>query len=656
MNDGPIDRTVTYFLNELETSMKFLASRRMATLIVFASLLGASAFAVDTAPPGVDRRAGFKPLPPGGGPDGGAVFKQHCASCHEPNVERAPSKQELAQRWPDQIVTALTSGPMKFQGADAGLTEDEIDAVATFITGRRPPKEVPAQMNPPACESNKRFSMSSSDWNGWSPDARNLRYQSKPGLRAKDLPRLKVKWSFTFIGGRYGQPVMVGGRVFISSSAGKVYSLDAKTGCAYWRFDSTSGVRTTLVIDKNSASPSGYAAYFGNFDKVFYAVDAATGKKLWETVVETHPRQVLTGSPVLYKDRIIVPVSTWEETGATAANYQCCSARGSVAMLDKKTGAIIWKTYMLPQPQPLAKNALGVQMFGPAGAAIWSTPTIDVKRKLIYVTTGDSFVDVPEDGSEAVIALDLDTGAFRWKRQLTVGDVYLSGCPAEKKPTSPANCPEKNGVDSDFGAPAFLISGAKHKEVLVAGQKSSQVYGLNPDTGELLWETRLGRGSAMGGIEWGMATDGKFVYAANADIGGGKPGIHALDPTTGKTVWYTAAPKVRCAWQENGVSSGTVCVNSNSQAPSMIPGALIAGTIDGHLRAYDPKTGKIFWDLDAAAVKYNTVNGYTDQPGGAFDAGGAAIADGMLVVLSGYNGMLGGTPNNVILAFSVDGK
>jgi polyvinyl alcohol dehydrogenase (cytochrome) len=190
----------------------------------------------------------------------------------------------------------------------------------------------------------------------------------------------------------------------------------------------------------------------------------------------------------------------------------------------------------------------------------------------------------------------------------------------------------------------------------VAGQKSSQVYGLNPDTGEVLWENRLGKGSAMGGVEWGMATDGKLVYAANADIAGGKPGIHALDPATGQTVWFTPAPKVRCAWREQGVSNGTVCVNSNSQAPSMIPGALIAGTIDGHLRAYDPKSGEIFWDIDAAAAKYNTVNGYTDQPGGAFDAGGPIIANGMLVVLSGYNGMLGGTPNNVILAFSIDGK
>src|SRR5712671_3570505 len=191
--------------------MKFFANGPTLALILLAGLVGANAFAIDTAPPGVDRRAPAKPLPPGGGPDGGVLFKDHCASCHEPNVERAPSKQELAQRWPDQIVTALNSGVMKFQGKDAGMSEDDIDAVATFITGRRPPKDIPTQANPPACEKNNRFSTSSSDWNGWSPDAKNQRYQSKPGLRAKDLPRLQVKWAFTFIGGRYGQPVVVGG-------------------------------------------------------------------------------------------------------------------------------------------------------------------------------------------------------------------------------------------------------------------------------------------------------------------------------------------------------------------------------------------------------------------------------------------------------------
>ncbi len=648
------------FIKEIESeaTMNFSAHRhRIVAALILASLFSAGALAIDVAPPGADRAAPPKPLPPGGGPNGALLFQQRCATCHDPQVDRAPSKQQLMQYWSDQIVTALTNGKMQPYGIDAGMTLDEIDAVATHLGGLRPPIEIPRQANPPDCPADgKRFSMSGPSWNGWSPTAENLRYQEKPNLNVQDVPRLQVKWAFTFIGGRYGQPTAVGGRIFVSSSAGKVYSLDAKTGCAYWRFDATNGVRTTLVIGKNSASPSGYAAYFGSYDRIYYAVDAATGAKLWETSVEKHLRQVLTGSPVLYKDRLIVPVSAWEEVGSAGANYQCCTARGSIAALDIKTGAIIWQTYTLPEAKAYKLNSVKRPMFGPAGASIWSTPTVDAKRKSIYITTGDAFVDAPEDGSDSVMALNADTGAFRWKRQFSKEDVYLAGCPKVKKADSPPNCPEKNGPDSDFGASAFLMKGAKHKDILVAGQKSSHVYALNPDTGELVWETKLGKGSALGGVEWGMTTDKKLLFAPNADIAGGTPGLHALDPATGKTVWYTAAPKVRCAWQAPGATNGTVCVNGASQAASTIPGAIFSGTMDGHMRAYDSKTGAILWDFDTAAHKYDTVNGYKDLPGGALDAGGPIIVDGMMYVMSGYNSNLGGVTQNVLLAFSVDGK
>lgn len=610
---------------------------------------------METAPHSVDRAAGWKPLPPGGGPDGAVVFKQRCATCHDPNIERAPSKQQLAQRWPDEIVTVLTKGVMKPMAE--GMSIDEIDAVATFLTGTRPPREIPVQVDANVCPNTAApFTMQGPSWNGWSPDSTNRRFQSRPGFKFKDVPRLKVKWAFTYIGGRYGQATIVGGRLFTSSSSGKVYSLDAKTGCVHWRFDAPAGVRTTLLIGKNSLSPSGYAAYFGSYDRNYYAVDAATGKQLWEMNVEPHPRQVLTGSPVLHEDRLIVPISTWEEVVVGAKNYQCCTARGAVAALDIKSGKILWKTPMIAAAQPHV-NAAGVQTWGPAGAAVWSAPTLDIKRRSIYVGTGNSFSDVPQDGANSIVALDLDTGAIRWKKQMTTEDNYLAGCPRERTETSPASCPKKNGPDHDFGASPFLMKGPKGRDILVAGQKSAQVYGLDPDTGEIIWTNKIGRGGALGGIEWGMTTEGKRLYVANADIGAGSAGLYALDPVTGKTLWATPSPKVSCAWiRVPGERRGTFCVNGNSQAPSMIPGAIFSGTIDGHLRAYAPETGKIIWDVDTAAATYQTVNGVMDQPGGALDAGGPTIADGMLYVISGYNSNMGGFPNNVLLAFSVDGK
>jgi polyvinyl alcohol dehydrogenase (cytochrome) len=588
--------------------------------------------------------------------DGETVFKQHCAECHEPAVDRAPPKESLKVRWPDEIVTALTTGIMKVNGVDKGLTDAEIDAVATYLVGTRPTRAIPTQIDPPRCEPTKTaFNMKGPSWNGWSTDATNHRYQSVPGLSVSDIPRLQVKWSFAYIGGRYGQPTIVGGRLFTSSSSGKVFSLDAKTGCMHWRFDSPTGVRTTVVVGKNKKARSGYAAYFGNYDKVYYAVDAASGAKLWEHKIEEFRRNVLTGAPVLYKNLLIAPVSAWEESGTAVASYECCRARGSVVAMNVKTGEIVWKTYMLPEAMPWKKNSAGTQMYGPAGASIWSAPTVDAKRKLVYVATGDVYVDVPEEGSDSIVALDLKTGAIRWKNQLTDGDAYLAGCPKVKNDKSPPNCPEKNGPDSDFGASTFVMKG-QGKDVLIAGQKSAEVYALNPDSGELVWKTSIGKGSALGGVQWGMATDGKTIYAANADIAGGKPGIHALDPTTGRSLWYTAAPKVKCAWQLANVTGGTLCINGNSQAPSAIPGAIFAGTIDGHFRAYDASNGAIIWDVDTAAAKYDTVNGFKQMSGGSLDAAGATVADGMVYVMSGYIGVLGGVLENVLVAYSVDGK
>jgi polyvinyl alcohol dehydrogenase (cytochrome) len=584
---------------------------------------------------------------------GEQIFKKHCAECHEPAQDRAPQKEALKLRWPDEIVAALTTGVMKVNGVDKGLTNGEIDAVASYLGGARPSRAMPIQVDPPRCEPTKGFSMEGPSWNGWSTDASNHRFQAEPGLNAIDIPRLQVKWSFNYIGGRYGQPTIVGGRVFTASSTGTIYSLGAKTGCMHWRFDAPSGVRTTVVVGKNKKAPSGYAAYFGSFTKIYYAVDAATGEKIWETQVEDYRRSVLTGSPVLYNDLLIAPVSAWEESGTAVGSYECCRARGSVVAMNVKTGKIEWKTYMIAEAKPWKLNSVGTQMYGPAGASIWSAPTVDAKRKTVYVATGDSFVDVDENGSDAIVALNVKTGAVRWRNQLTKGDAYQAGCPKTKTEKSPPNCPEKNGPDSDFGSSTFLVKGPGGKDVLIAGQKSAEVYALDPDKGDIVWETSVGKGSTMGGVQWGMATDGKAIYVANADISGGKPGMHALDPETGGSLWYTAAPKVKCAW---GVTSGTLCINGNSQAPTAIPGAVFAGTIDGHFRAYDSTTGAIVWDVDTAATKYDTINGAKQMPGGSLDAAGATVVDGVVYVMSGYTGVLGGVLENVLVAYSVDGK
>ena len=578
---------------------------------------------------------------------GESLFKARCASCHDPATERAPPKVALARRFPDDIATALKTGVM--QPMAAGLSDEDIHAIATYLGADGMTEQAG---DPPACARSGKFSLSGPGWNGWSIDARNSRFQPDPGLSNANVSRLKVKWSMTYTGGRYGQPIIVGGRLFLTSSSGRIYSLDAKTGCMYWRFDADAGVRTTPIIGRlKGGAPSGYLMFFGDFQRNVYALDAASGKLQWKMNIERHPRSVLTGAPVLYQGLLYVPLSSWEETAGGVGSYGCCTARGGLAALDAKDGRLVWKTYAIEQePQPTVKNAAGTQMYGPAGAAVWSAPTIDAKRRQVYVGTGDTYTDVKENGSDAIMALDLASGKVKWRNQVTENDSFLMGC----NRGGIVNCPTVLGPDHDFGASPILFTLPNGKDIILAGQKSGVVFGMDPDNeGRTIWRNKVGNGGALGGIEWGMAADAKRLYVAVADLGlpppKGKAGLFALDPATGDQQWYTAAPKVNCSY------SGR-CLLGQSAAPTVIPGLVLSTTIDGHLRAYNANDGKIVWDFDTAAQKYQTINGVKDQSGGSLDVAGPVLAGGLMYIISGYAGALGGAPDNVLLVFSVDGK
>jgi len=601
--------------------------------------------------------------PPAGAPAGGGqaaaaaaasavaahgeqLFNTRCKGCHDPAVDRAPNRNQLAAFNGDVIVNALTSGVM--QPMATGLGPDDITAVAVFLTGRAEirPSFATTHEADNTCPASNKFSPAGPSWNGWSPDVQNTRVASNSTITAKTLPNLKVKWTFAYQGGRYGEPTPFGNRVFTTSSSGVAYALDKATGCVAWKFAVPNGIRVTPSVGKNAKASSGYAVYFGDFQHNVYALDAATGQTIWKTNVEPHPRAVLSGAPVLYKDKLYVPVSSWEETISGVANYECCTFRGSVAQIDTATGKIDWHTYILPPAKPYKKNAAGTQMYGPAGGAIWSAPTIDPKRGVLYVATGDSYTTEKEDVSDAVIAIDLATGAIKWKHQVTQNDNFLTGCP----PTRPSiNCPLPTGPDHDFGSAPIVKHLSNGKDVVLAGQKSGQVYAFNPEDGAIIWQQRVGTGGALGGVEWGMAADNDNIYVAVNQ--GGLPSLTAFRLTDGMMVWQNAAPPAKCSFQT------TRCGNGYSAPPSVANGIVYGPNQDGHIRAFDGKTGKLVWDYDAGAQKYDTVNGVKGQPGRNFDGSGLALAGDMAFVMSGYNGASGSSgPDNVLLAFSVDGK
>ena len=586
---------------------------------------------------------------------GEPLYRQYCASCHSHPTERIPPRLRFLTMTPHTVFDAMTTGIMKSQAA--GLTEEDRRTLAVLLSYQSfEDKPMPPELNLCA-KTGGPLDFGAPQWNGWGRVAENSRFQPAPGIGAADVPRLKLKWAYAYpksAGKSNGQPTVIGNRVFVTSEAGKVYSLDARTGCTYWIHDADSGVRTAVSVGPLTASTGARsAAYFGDVSASVYAVDAESGRRLWKTRVESHGLSRITGAPMLYQDRLYVPVSSAEEIAPYDRNYACCSFRGSIVALDARTGDILWKTYTIDaEPKPTRTNAVGVQMVGPAGAAVWSTPTIDVKRRTLYAATGNSYTDTKESSSDAVIALDLEDGHIKWRNQLTPSDNYLVTCGANR---SGPSCPDPLGPDHDFGASPILQTLPDGTQLVIAGQKSGAVYALNPDSGKLVWQARVGQGGALGGIEYGIAADNRNVYSAVADhlAMPGKPGISAIDAATGKIVWRAPAPNVPCtSGEKEGGGSRFGCAIGQSSAVTVISGVVFSGALNGRFRAYSTTDGAILWDYNAA-VDYTTVNAMSAH-GGSFDAGGPTVVAGVLYMNSGYGSTL--NSGNVLLAFTIDGK
>ena len=575
------------------------------------------------------------------------VYQQHCAMCHDNPATRAPGVASLRAMSPDFVVAALTGGIM--QGPGAGLSPPQRVALAEYLTGKKMADA--ASMAGRCTDATPAFSLAGAAFNGWGANAENWRFQATPGIAAKDLDRLEVKWAFGFPGAvaAFGQPTVAGGRVFVGSQNGHVYSLDATTGCYHWDFAADTGVRTAITVARIGTS---HAALFGDRRGSVYSVDVLTGKANWKVTPDAGPRTGITGAPALFDGKLYVPISGGDDSAATDPKYECCKGRGAVIALDAASGKTLWTTYTIDDARPLARNAVGTQMWGPSGVSIWTAPTIDAKRRLLYVGTGDNHSAPATETSDAVLALSLDTGRIVWSRQLLAGDMGNAACLSTDK----ANCPEPHGPDYDLGTSANLITLPDGKRVLAIGQKSGMVWGLDPDeNGRVIWSTRVGAGGLLGGVQWGTATDGARVYAAVSDIAFtklvvGQPlapdpdkggGLHALRADTGAILW-SAPPAKACANRTN-------CSPAQSAAVTATPEYVLSGAVDGHLRAYATANGAVLWDFDTAGP-FTTVNGVKAN-GGSLDAAGPTVAGGMMFVGSGY-GLYGGQAGNVLLGFA----
>jgi len=592
-------------------------------------------------------------------PVGPALYDRLCANCHDNGVGRAPNRLAFRDMPAERVVAALETGSMVTMANNR--TAAERRAIAEFVTGKS--LATPLVTTPAAkamCQTSPRFDVEGApQWFGWGQNASNSRYQPNAGLSASDVPRLKLKWAFAFPGDlqSYAQATLAGGRLFVGSWGGKVYSLNASTGCIHWYFDAGNGVRSAIVVGPVSTDAGArQAAFFGDGGANVYAVDAATGALIWKVDVESFPVGRISGSPTLHAGRLYVPVASGEEGAGASPTYECCRFRGSIVTLDAATGKEIWKTYLIPdEPVRTKLNAVGTQMWGPSGVPVWASPVVDTRNNALYITTGNNYSDPPTSLGDAFVALDLASGRVLWSQQMTAADAYTAACRLPDK----TNCADANGPDFDFGASPILVTLASGRRALVAGQKSGIVHAVDPDEkGRILWQTRVGQGGTMGGVQWGSAADATNVYVALSDIGrvmltysnstdadpkrGG--GMFALRLEDGKIIWSTPPP---------GCGTRPRCSPAQSAAVSALPGVAFSGSVDGHMRAYATKDGKVLWDYDTIRT-YETVNGVEGR-GGSIDGPGPAIGGGMVYINSGYP-TAGGTPGNVLLAFSVDGR
>jgi polyvinyl alcohol dehydrogenase (cytochrome) len=594
-------------------------------------------------------------LPTAAQQTGAALYAQRCAQCHDSsNIDiRAPSRTVLQSRSFDEVLSAITTG--KMASFAQGLTNDERTTIASLVTGKVPEAPQAASVKSGQCAQSETGFPQAIDgprWNGWGVDLNNSRFQpaAMAGIAPEEVPRLRLKWAFGFPGtsNANAQPTVFGGLLFVGGGDSKVYALDAKSGCTLWVFPTEALVRTAISVaqlDNNQ-----FTIFFGDVRANVYAVNATTGTLIWKSKVDDHPAARVTGAPAFYSGVVYVGVSSIEELTGSRPTYQCCTFRGSVVALNAETGAQIWKTFTISEaPHPTKSNAIGTQLFGPAGASVWSAPTIDVQRKALYIATSNSYSDPATDTSDAILAFDLATGRKLWHRQATPKDSFVVACFGADQ----TNCPEDRGPDHDFGQSPILVSLRNGQRVLVIGQKSGVVHALDPDQeGKILWQTRIGKGGPLGGTEWGSAADQDRVYVANSDVRFLRDGTRRLNSNEGGGLFALDLATGKIAMQVAPVACGdrSQCSPALSAAVTLIPGVVFSGGVSGYLRAYATDDARLLWEIDTAR-DYTTVNGVLAH-GGALDGPGPIVVNGMLYVNSGY-AQWGGLPGNVLLAFEV---
>ncbi len=584
--------------------------------------------------------------------DGEYQYQLFCAECHEGALLEAPQRAAFDFYTPNRIVDALEFGSMATSGM--ALTRQQKRNIAYFLTGEQF-DDSPAQAVSFSCESSLGSDARLTQpvaWNGWGGGVGNTRHRAGESILTKsNVGQLELKWAFAYPDATRArsQPVVTEEVTFIGSQEGTIFALDNTNGCPWWTFSADAEVRGAIFVDTDDqGAPE--TLLFGDFGGSAYAISAQTGELIWKREVHEHPQATITGSVIAHEDTLLVPVSSLEVLLAARVGYPCCSFRGAVVALSISSGEELWRTYTTDEPRPTILSTAGTQQFGPSGAPIWSSPTVDADRNLVYVGTGENYSSPANGYSDAVLAMDMANGEIVWAAQLTKDDAWNGACSR-----GTPNCPEEDGPDYDIGAAPILTRDGNGREIILVGQKSGMVYALDPAKGgELIWEQRVGSGGTMGGIHYGMSTNGEKLFVGVSDlptnnpynVGAAHPGVHALDVSTGEILWRNDLP--------NNCEEGPfLCWPGISAAVSSTSDLVFAGGLDGILRALDTNNGDILWETNTRQ-SFGLRNGI-EAKGGSIESDGPVIVNGQVFITSGYE-KWAESPGNVLLVYSLNGE
>ena len=597
---------------------------------------------------------------------GQRLFDKHCASCHDNPAMHAPTREALSGFSKESIMIALEFG--KMQPMAAQLRRQERFLIATYLAGSAPDMDgwiEQHRCSAPDASAGKEYVTD------WGLGTHNRRFVSgeSAGINRDNVATLQLAWSLAFpqVTDMRSQPAIIGDTLYFGDKTGKLYALDRTTGCVRAHTKVFSGIRSAITVA--TLGNGRKLLVFADSVATVFAVDPGSLEIVWQTSARLFDTSVISGSISYDNNRLFVPVSSYEVAVSGSPSHICCKSHGGVIALDASNGEQLWQWHATDDATLQGQNADDQDQYGPSGASVWTTPAIDAKRNRIYFGTGENLTHPATDTSDAIIALDMDSGAMAWRFQATVGDVWNAACL-----NGGANCPHDPGGDFDFGASVIIADRPDGSQILLAGQKSGEVFALDPDAnGAVLWRNRISLGTTNGGIHWGMALSGERLIVPVADPERDRPGytprpgLTALDVYSGAVLWQQPVTRGCEIADQNKPLIGLENMRSGvkpdlaqlyqcsfyyglSAAATATPELAFSGGLDGKLRAYDIATGEVLWQTQTAQP-FTASNG-VEGHGGAIDVSGQVVADGWLYVQSGYS-MFGQLPGNVLLAYRV---